>query len=172
MKQTRISLILAAATLGLFAGTAQAGAIIFDFGGSVALSCSASDGSCAVAPANGGLLNLKSVNSSYGFDAGSLVKLLNYAINDSYRIAYAGGNTYIDLGRGFDTSLILSAIKADSGLVDSLYWRPTYLPPGSFELRPIKPPHSIPEPGTVAMFGVALLGLYMMWRRQRALEAR
>src|SRR5262249_25244762 len=105
--------------------------------------------------------------------AASLVKLLNYAVSDSYRVAYWGDTTYIDLGRGLDTTLILASIKANSGLVDSLYWRPSYRPPGRFELRPVKTPNSIPEPGAVALFAVAIAGLAMVWhQRRRAAMAR
>ena len=173
MKHTRIPLILAAAALSLFTGAAQAGAIVFDFGGSTALTCSSSNGSCAVSQSNSSLLNLQVVNSNWGGTTpSSLVQLLNFAVRDPYRITYSGSTTYVDLGRGIDTSLILAAIKANSGLVDSLYWRPSYRPPGRFELRPVTTPHSIPEPGTVAMFAVALMGLFMLWRRQRALESR
>ena len=54
MKHTRTSLLSAIAAVGLFSGAAQAGAIVFDFGGSVALTCTSGNGSCAVTQSNGG----------------------------------------------------------------------------------------------------------------------
>ncbi len=174
MKHTRTSLLSAIVAVSLFTGTAQAGAIVFDFGGSVALTCTSGNGSCAVTQSNGGwnypilgpLIEDIADDEQY---ANTFVKLLNYAVEDPYRTWSWGSNTYVDVGRGFDSALIVASIKANSGLVDSLFWRPSYRPPGRFELRPVKTPHSIPEPGTYAMFAAALAGLYMMWRRQRGL---
>jgi hypothetical protein len=177
MKHTRVRLLIAIAAVGLFSGAANAGAIVFDFGGSVALTCTSSNGSCGVSQSNGGwsypildvLIDDLANDEQY---PGTFVKLLNHAVQDPYRINFWGDTTYVDVGRGFDSALIVASIKANSGLVDSLYWRPSYRPPGRFELRPVNTPHSIPEPGTYAMFAAALAGLYLMWRRQRRLPAQ
>jgi hypothetical protein len=169
--KTRTLRFLAAAALAVFGTAAQATPIVFDFGGSLSLTCNSSQAGCTVSQLDTRLLNLTQV-SPESFDGTSLVKSLNAALRDVDSISIKSNTIYFDLGRTVDTSALVAGIKQDSNLLDALAWRPSFRVPGRFEWRRIKTPvHSVPEPGTTAMFAVALFGLWVMWRRRQGLEA-